>query len=95
MIQRFELTDGKLCKADKDDAAIMLFNNPDAAEREWLRDHHKLDEHALASALDPDEVSRIEFHPDNLFLIWKRPENYSGGGSLMFEVASCLSLIHI
>lgn len=93
MIQRFELTDGKLRKGDRDDAPIMLFNNPDVAEREWLRDHHKLDEHALASALDPDEVSRIEFHPDYLFLIWKRPEKYAGGGNLMFEVA--LSLIHI
>src|SRR5471030_3498902 len=89
MIQRFELTGGKLCGAGSDDAPIMLFNNPDLAEREWLRDHHKLDEHALASALDPDEVSRIEFHPDNLFLIWKRPENYSGAGSLAFEVSSC------
>lgn len=89
MIQRFELTDGKLRRGDNDDAPILLFNNPDLVEREWLRDHHKLDEHALASALDPDEVSRIEFHPDNLFLIWKRPENYSGGGNLVFEVSSC------
>ena len=65
MIQRFELTDGKLRRGDNDDAPILLFNNPDLVEREWLRDHHKLDEHALASALDPDEVSRIEFHPDS------------------------------
>ena len=89
MIQRFELIDGKLRSGDSDEAPIMLFSNPDHAERNWLLEHHKLDEHALASALDPDEVSRIEFHPDNLFLIWKRPENYSGGGNLVFEVSSC------
>jgi hypothetical protein len=41
----------------------MLFSNPDHAERNWLLEQHKLDEHALASALDPDEVSRIEFSP--------------------------------
>lgn len=52
----------------------MLFSNPDPAERDLLRSAFKLDEHALASALDPDEVSRIEFHPDYLFLIWKRPK---------------------
>ena len=43
----------------------------------------------LLLALDPDEVSRIEFHYDNLFLIWKRSENYSDAGSLAFEVSSC------
>ncbi|MGC6370025.1 magnesium transporter CorA family protein [Pseudomonas sp. K2I15] len=89
MIQRFELADGKLYNSLGDDGNVLLFSNPDAHERKYLRDCYKLDEHALASALDPDEVSRIEFHPDNLFLIWKRPENYSGGGNLVFEVASC------
>ncbi|MGY2291712.1 magnesium transporter CorA family protein [Pseudomonas sp. SDO528_S397] len=89
MIQSYELTGGALRRSQNVDAPVMLFCNPDVGERKLLRDRHKLDEHALASALDPDEVSRIEFHPDNLFLIWKRPENYSGGGNLVFEVASC------
>ena len=48
MIQRFELNGGKLRPGHSDAAPILLFNNPDLAEREWLRDHHKLDEHALA-----------------------------------------------
>jgi len=89
MIQRFELSDGKLYNTLGDDANVLLFSNPDTHERKYLRDCYKLDEYALASALDLDEVSRIEFHPDSLFLIWKRPENYSGGGNLVFEVASC------
>jgi magnesium transporter len=89
MIQSYQLRHGALQPAPQQDAEVLLFSAPDAAERDLLRSDFKLDEHALASALDPDEVSRIEFHPDNLFLIWKRPENYSGGGSLSFEVASC------
>ncbi|WGK87930.1 magnesium transporter CorA family protein [Pseudomonas migulae] len=89
MIKSFQLTHGVLHAVERLDAEVMLFSNPDAAERDLLQSHFKLDEHALASALDPDEVSRIEFHPDNLFLIWKRPENYSGAGSLAFEVSSC------
>ncbi|WP_163030823.1 magnesium transporter CorA family protein, partial [Pseudomonas viridiflava] len=36
----------------------------------------------------PDEISRIEFHPDALFLIWKRPGNYSGKDSFSFDVSS-------
>lgn len=89
MISSFALTHGALQRVERLDAEVMLFSNPDAAERDLLHSHYKVDEHALASALDPDEVSRIEFHPDHLFLIWKRPENYSGGGSLAFEVSSC------
>jgi len=89
MINSFALSQGALQRVERLDAEVMLFSNPDAAERDLLHSHFKLDEHALASALDSDEVSRIEFHPDHLFLIWKRPENYSGGGSLAFEVSSC------
>lgn len=89
MINSFMLRRGALQRVERMDAEVMLFSNPDAAERDLLHTHFKVDEHALASALDPDEVSRIEFHPDHLFLIWKRPENYSGGGSLAFEVSSC------
>jgi len=89
MIKSFQLNNGVLQAVERLDAEVMLFSNPDSAERDLLHSHFKLDDHALASALDPDEVSRIEFHPDNLFLIWKRPENYSGAGSLAFEVSSC------
>ncbi len=89
MISSFALSHGALQRVERLDAEVMLFSNPDARERDLLHRHYKVDEHALASALDPDEVSRIEFHPDHLFLIWKRPENYSGGGSLAFEVSSC------
>ena len=75
MINSFALSRGALQRVERLDAEVMLFSDPDAAERDLLHSHFKVDEHALASALDPDEVSRIEFHPDHLFLIWKRPEN--------------------
>lgn len=89
MIQSYRLSHGGLCPVPGLEAQVMLFSDPDLAERDLLHSAFKLDAHALASALDPDEVSRIEFHPDYLFLIWKRPENYSGAGSLSFEVSSC------
>lgn len=88
MIKSFQLVHGALIPVERIDADVMLFSNPDVAERDLLRSDFKLDDHALASALDPDEVSRIEFHPENLFLIWKRPESYSGAESLAFEVSS-------
>lgn len=88
MIKRLQLNRGALLPVKHLDAEVMLFSNPDAGERELLLNQFKLDDHALASALDPDEVSRIEFHPDHLFLIWKRPQSYSGADNLAFEVSS-------
>ena len=88
MIRRFELTDGALIPAESEQAPIQLYVNPDAAEREALGTLFDLDEHTLSSALDPDEVSRIETEPGRILLIWKRPTNYSGKDTFFFNVAS-------
>ncbi|MGF6317270.1 hypothetical protein ABIA60_003548 [Pseudomonas frederiksbergensis] len=52
MIKSFELSHGALHAVERLDADVMLFSNPDAAERNLLHSHFKLDEHVLASALD-------------------------------------------
>ncbi|NAT22205.1 magnesium transporter CorA family protein [Pseudomonas syringae] len=88
MIQGLKLDDGRLHACDPQRAQVLWFSKPDAGERRLLLERFHLDEHAVASALDPDEISRIEFHPDALFLIWKRPENYSGKDSFSFDVSS-------
>jgi magnesium transporter len=88
MLKRFQLAAGALLPSDSDEASVLLYVSPDASERETLRAQYQLDEHTLMSALDPDEVSRIEFAPDRMFLIWKRPTNYSGKDTFFFNVAS-------
>ncbi len=88
MRQSYQLQGGTLLACDDDEAPLQLCIAPDAAERDWLCQHFGLDVHALDSALDPDEVSRVEFHPRSLFLIWKRPESFSGNESCTFEVSS-------
>lgn len=88
MISTHRLEAGRLRDCADADASVFWFNDPDAAEKALLRERFNLDDHALASALDPDEVSRVEFHPDALFMIWKRPENYSGKDTFSFDVSS-------
>ncbi len=88
MIRRFVLADGTLIPAESEQAPIQLYVNPEAEEREALGRLFDLDEHTLSSALDPDEVSRLEVDPDRIFLIWKRPTNYSGKDTFFFNVAS-------
>ncbi|MBW5416374.1 magnesium transporter CorA family protein [Pseudomonas sp. MAG002Y] len=85
MITGYQLANGALVPAPTDHAGILLCISPGRDERQILHERCGVDEHALDSALDPDEVSRVEFYPDHLFLIWKRPEHYSGTA---FEVSS-------
>ena len=54
----------------------------------FLADTYDIDEHNLASSLDPDEISRIESEEDHTFLIWKRPTNFSAQEQFFFNVAS-------
>ncbi|HLD44547.1 MAG TPA: magnesium transporter CorA family protein [bacterium] len=68
--------------------SILVFINPDDLEKHLLVDQFKIDEHTLHSSLDPDELSRLEFEPNHLAIIYKRPKSYSGKEKLLFRVSS-------
>lgn len=70
------------------DCPIQVYINPDPEEKRYLIEDLKVDEHTLNSALDPDEISRLEFEPNHLALIYKMPKSYSGNDQLLFKVAS-------
>jgi len=59
------------------DAPIEVFCNPTEAEKRYLVDTLKIDEHTLSSALDPDELSRVEFEPTHRVIIFNRPKAYA------------------
>lgn len=67
---------------------IWVFVNPDEQERRCLIEELAVDEHTLASSLDPDELSRLEFEQNHVALIFKRPRNYSAKDQLVFRVSS-------
>jgi magnesium transporter len=67
---------------------ILLFVDPSAAEQRYLIDDLSIDEHTLASAMDPEELPRLEIEPSHTVLILNRPRNYSGKDQLVFKVAS-------
>jgi magnesium transporter len=70
------------------DGQVLLFINPSEEEKKFLTTSLEIDEHTLMSALDPEELSRLEFEPKHTALILKRPRNYSGKDQLLFKVAS-------
>lgn len=88
MLKKFDLQEGKIVETDAENPPILVFVMPEEPERRYLTDHLKIDEHTLASALDPDELSRLEFEPEHVAMIVKRPKNYSAAEQFLFRVAS-------
>jgi magnesium transporter len=89
MITRFEIVQGHIAPTEQEQSSILVFTNPDDNEKKYLIEELKIDEHTLTSALDPDELSRLEFEPDHTAIIFKRPRNYSAKDKLLFKVGSC------
>lgn len=87
MLQRLRLVDGKIVP-DGDAGNVLVYVNPNEQERKYLAETMKLDEHTLASSLDPDELARLEFEPDHVAMISKRPRNYSSEDTFVFRIDS-------
>jgi magnesium transporter len=88
----FELeTDtGMLRELTPDAGPITVFAAPNEAEQQLLHDALGVDDHTIASALDPEEISRVEFDPviERTTIIWKRPDARADADAARFEVAS-------
>lgn len=88
MLQKYDFQNGELVESDSNSSRVWIYVNPDAAENEYIAETYGIDKHTVESALDPDEISRIEFEDENIFIIWKRPRNYLSTDNLLFGVSS-------
>jgi len=88
MLRHIRIENGRLVECDPEKGEIFLYIGPDEAERRTLIEDFKIDEHTLNSSLDPDELARLEFEPDHVALIFKRPKNYCLQDNFVFRVAS-------
>jgi magnesium transporter len=88
MLQLLNIIDGKLVESRNGTGIVSVYIAPDEKERKFLIEQSKLDEHTLNSSLDPDEVSRLEFEPEHVAMIFKRPKRYSAVDNFLFKVGS-------
>ncbi|MEW6686011.1 MAG: magnesium transporter CorA family protein [Candidatus Edwardsbacteria bacterium] len=88
MLKRYQIVSERIVESDEEKSPILVYFNPDESEKQFLVDNYKIDEHTLNSALDPDEPSRLEFEPNHLAFIFKRPRNYSAKDYLLFKAAT-------
>src|SRR3989338_5270303 len=88
MKEFFELKEGVVVNSARGTGNILIYTTPDDTEKKELLETLHLDQHTLESALDPDEISRVEFIPHYLSVIWKRPNTAAFREQLKFEVSS-------
>ena len=88
MIKRYKIENRQILPAEAETPAIWVVVSPTEDEKKWLTENFALDEHDFASAFDPEEPARMEFEPDHLALIFKRPKNYSSKDHFMFKVST-------
>jgi magnesium transporter len=88
MLTQLYIKDGRLTETGEGEAPVWVYTAPDEAERRFLVDQLKIDEHTLNSALDPDELSRLEFEPEHAAIIFKRPKHYTAQDNFLFRVVS-------
>lgn len=86
MVKEYALSDGKIL--EKLGGPIQVYVSPTEAEKQHLVNDFQIDTHSLNSALDPDEISRLEFEDNHVALILKQPRNYSAEDLLGFGVTS-------
>jgi magnesium transporter len=85
----FELEQGSVIPAGNGQAAVLVYAAPSAQEKREVIETLGLDPFDLESALDPDEISRVEFAPNRVSVIWKRPKNAAlDRNQVRFDVAS-------
>jgi magnesium transporter len=85
MLQRYEITDCKLTDSCNAESPIWVYTDPDENEKKYLVHDLLIDENTLNSALDPYELSLLEFEPQHTAIIYKRPKNYSAEDRLLFK----------
>jgi len=88
MLRRMSIANGKVCEVDSPECRVHVYISPTEEEKKFLTEELKLDAHTLNSALDPDELARLEFEPEHTALIIKRPKNYCSEDNFLFKVAS-------
>lgn len=88
MLKKYVIVDKKIVATEGNGAQILLYVNPDEQERMYLTTQLLIDEHTLQSSLDPYELGRMEFEPEHIALIIKRPKRYSVQDNFLFKVES-------
>jgi len=82
------MIEGRLSETKNGSGVVYVYIKPDEHETGYLINELKIDEHTYNSALDPDELGRLEFEPNHIAVIIKCPKKYTAADNFLFKVSS-------
>ena len=89
MFKCYDLIDGRVSRCpDGQPGMIQVYSAPTDEERSYLIEQCGIDEHTLSSALDEDEISRVEYEQNHVAIILKRPQDIQLDRRMAFRVSS-------
>ncbi len=89
MIRNFKLDQGRVIEIlDGSPAQVLLCVAPTESERAMLVNQFQIDEHNLTSALDRDELPRVELDVNHLAVIFRHPKRYCAKDNFLFRINS-------
>ena len=89
MLKCYDLVDGRVKACPEDTLGmIQVYSCPTDDEKTYLTETLGIDEHTLNSALDEDEISRIEYDDTYTAVIMKRPRNFQVDQRMAFKISS-------
>lgn len=89
MTKRFVFVDGRIAETQSADPDVFVVINANDDEKKWFIANYAVDEHTFNSAFDPEEPARLEYEPEHLAVIFKRPKTYKREDSFQFKISSC------
>jgi magnesium transporter len=86
----FAIIDEHLRRSAPETAAVSVYSNPASAAQRVMLESLGIDDHMLESALDPDEISRLEFDlkEQQTFIVLKRPNQEANGRPELLGISS-------
>jgi len=86
----FAIMDEHLRRSAPETAIVSIYSNPTSAAQRELLESLGIDDHMLESALDPDEISRLEFDQKEkqAFIVLKRPNQETNGRPELLGISS-------
>ena len=89
MLRCYDLVDGRVQMCPEGEMGlIQVYSAPTEEEKKYLISDCGIDPHTLSSALDEDEISRVEYESDHIAVIMKRPGNVQIQRRMAFKVSS-------
>lgn len=88
MLKKFKISENKLVENGEGDCPVLVYIAPDEGEKQYLIDILKIDKYNIISALDPNEIGRVEFDEGHTMLIIKQPKRYSSEDNFLLKIMS-------